>query len=112
MGTSDRDDSNAFVFLDKGCKKEKDENMEYKYKKNEYYQQFKIRAFRFVSAATNDVYLHCRVEVCREGDKDSNCAKGCEGVDRKRRSLNSDASSEVLTVGVIKVAKGANAQPA
>jgi len=110
--TSDRDDSNNFVFLDKGCKKEKDEAMTYDFKTNEPVQQFRIRAFRFVTGATSEVFLHCRVEVCREGDKDSNCAKGCAGGGRRRRSLASDSASEVLTVGAIKVVKGANAQSA
>jgi len=74
--------------------------------RNEDTQRFKVRAFRFLTGSGNTVYLHCRVEVCREGDKDSSCAKGCEGVDRRRRSLVGDASSEVLTVGVIKIADG------
>jgi hypothetical protein len=90
------------------CKK--DSTLQYDFKADKPLQQFGVRAFRFITGSTNDVYLHCKVEVCREGDGDSNCAKGCRSGSRRRRSLASDASSTTLTIGLIKVTQNANAQ--
>lgn len=39
-------------------------------------QRFSVEAFKFVGDFPF-VYLHCSVVVCRVGDPDSRCSKGC-----------------------------------
>ncbi|EDO42853.1 predicted protein [Nematostella vectensis] len=105
--TSDPKYKNQHKIITTGCKK--DSTVQYDYKTSKPIQFFRMRSFRFLSENSDNIHIHCEVEACRADDKDSNCAKGCQPSSRKRRSLYSDASSTLLTIGSVKVVSDANA---
>ena len=67
-------------------------------------QRFSLVAFRFKSGY-DDVYIHCKLTVCRINDEESKCAKGCqkeENTSRKRRDASDDLSVN-LYIGPVRL---------
>ena len=61
-------------------------------------------AFRFKSGY-QDVYIHCKLTVCRSDDQESKCEKGCkkgENESRKKRDVTEGYPVDVY-VGPIKL---------
>ena len=80
--------------------------MDYRYEKNAQ-QFFNLAAFRF-KEGYDDVYIHCKMTVCRSDDAGSRCDRGCgENSRRRRRSTEEDMSAE-LYVGPLKTKKMTN----
>ena len=55
-------------------------------------QRFSLVAFRFKSGY-QDVYIHCKMTVCRSKEEGSKCAKGCqenENDSRKKREVKDE----------------------
>ncbi|XP_001628544.2 ZP domain-containing protein [Nematostella vectensis] len=82
--TSGYEDMPRYVFINDSCAT--DSTVQLKHTETAA-QRFSMGAFRFLPDY-NDVYLHCEVVACRQGDKDSRCAAGCprSGGGRRRRS--------------------------
>ena len=67
-------------------------------------QRFSLVAFRFKSGY-QDVYIHCKMTVCRSKEEESKCAKGCqenENDSRKKREVKDDFLIKQF-IGPIKV---------
>ena len=78
----------------------RDNTLKYNYgEKSQHF--FSVSAFRF-KEGYDDVFIHCKLTVCRDGDTDSRCARGCEGA-RRRRSLKEDDLSANLYIGPLKL---------
>lgn len=80
-----------------------DKYLEYEYKKSAS-QSFSFLAFRFKSGY-QDVYIHCKLTVCRSDDQESKCEKGCkegENESRKKRGVTEGYRVDVY-VGPIKI---------
>ena len=87
----------SFFFCFFSCSK--DNTLEYQYgQKSEHF--FNVAAFRF-TGNYDDVYVHCKLTVCRKDDDESRCVKGCQPTKRKRRSTEEDLSVN-LYVGPLK----------
>ncbi|XP_064173128.1 deleted in malignant brain tumors 1 protein-like isoform X2 [Anguilla rostrata] len=57
--------------------------------------QFRFQAFAFLRSHA-EVYLQCKVAICRANDYSSRCSQGCRT--RKARSLRSAANGETATI--------------
>ncbi|XP_035255589.1 deleted in malignant brain tumors 1 protein isoform X2 [Anguilla anguilla] len=57
--------------------------------------QFRFQAFAFLRSHA-EVYLQCKVAICRANDYSSRCSQGCRT--RKARSLRSAANDEAATI--------------
>ncbi|XP_072546631.1 CUB and zona pellucida-like domain-containing protein 1 isoform X2 [Salminus brasiliensis] len=68
-----------------------------------YYAQFRFKAFKFLRTHPY-VFLQCRALVCADNDYGSRCRQGCRM--RRKRSLDSDQNSQIVTLGPITL-KGA-----
>ena len=79
--------------------------MEYQYEKRAE-QFFDLAAFRF-QEGYDDVYIHCKLTVCRSDDAGSRCDRGCDASRRRRRSTEEDMSAE-LYVGPLQTKKMTN----
>ena len=79
--------------------------MDYQYEKKAE-QFFNLAAFRF-KEEYDDVYIHCKLTVCRTDDAGSRCDKGCGENGRRRRSTEEDMSAE-LYVGPLQAKKMTN----
>ncbi|XP_078356402.1 ZP domain-containing protein-like, partial [Oculina patagonica] len=77
----------------------RDNTLEYRYHQNSKHL-FNIAGFRF-KEGYDDVYIHCKLTVCRKGDSESRCVRGCEASKRRRRSTEEDMSAEVY-IGPLK----------
>jgi len=73
--------------------------LEYQYEKKAE-QFFNLAAFRF-EERYDDVYIHCKLTVCRTDDVGSRCDRGCDENKRRRRSTEADMSAD-LYVGPLK----------
>lgn len=78
----------------------RDNTLKYTYEQKSE-QFFSVAAFRF-KEGYDDVFIHCKLTVCREDDSGSRCARGCEG-GRRRRSINEEDVSVRLTIGPMKL---------
>ena len=78
-------------FLLSSCSR--DNTLKYTYTKGASHN-FSVSAFRF-KENYDDVYIHCKLTVCRESDAGSRCDRGCEASRRRRRSIQEDFSAEV-----------------
>ena len=74
--------------------------MDFQYdQKSEHF--FNLAAFRF-KENFDDVFIHCKLTVCRTDDAGSRCEKGCDAGKRRRRSTEEDMSA-VVYVGPVKL---------
>ena len=73
--------------------------MNYQYEKKAE-QFFNFAAFRF-KEGYDDVYIHCKLTVCRSADAGSRCDRGCGEARRRRRSAEENMSAD-LYVGPLK----------
>jgi len=68
---------------------------------------FQIQSFSFNGHETSDVYLHCRVYICRSDDTSPACvqntASDCPGLKRRRRSADSAIETKTITAPVVRV---------
>ncbi|KAJ7353936.1 hypothetical protein OS493_031076 [Desmophyllum pertusum] len=95
--SSSFDSTPDHLIIENACSR--DNTLEYQYgQKSQHF--FNVAAFRF-KEGFDDVYMHCKVTVCRSNDDGSQCAKGCEPSKRKRRSMEEDMSVN-LYVGPLK----------
>ena len=81
----------------------RDRYLEYEYEKSAY-QNFSFVAFRF-KKGYDDVYIHCKLTVCRSDDEKSKCDSGCqeeENQSRRKRNIHDEYRTE-LYVGPIKM---------
>ena len=80
-----------------------DKYLEYEYKKSAS-QSFSFLGFRFKSGY-QDVYIHCKLTVCRSDNQESKCEKGCkkgENESRKKRDVKEGYQVDVF-VGPVKL---------
>ncbi|PFX28974.1 ZP domain-containing protein-like [Stylophora pistillata] len=85
------------VIIDKACSK--DNTLQYNYgQSSEHF--FNIAAFRFAESF-NDIYVHCKLTICRKDDGESRCAKGCQPTRRRTRSTEEDFDAS-LYIGPLK----------
>lgn len=85
------------------CRCPRDKTLEFEYKMSGE-QRFSLVAFRFKSGY-QDVYIHCKMTVCRSKEEESTCAKGCqenENDSRKKREVKDDFLIKQF-IGPIKV---------
>ena len=81
----------------------RDRYLEYEYEKSAY-QNFSFMAFRF-KKGYDDVYIHCKLTVCRSDDEKSKCDSGCQeegNQSRRKRNIHDEYRTE-LYVGPIKM---------
>ena len=81
----------------------RDRYLEYEYEKSAY-QNFSFVAFRF-KKGYDDVYIHCKLTVCRSDDEKSKCDSGCQeegNQSRRKRNIHDEYRTE-LYVGPIKM---------
>ena len=91
----------------------RDRYLEYEYEKSAY-QNFSFVAFRF-KKGYDDVYIHCKLTVCRSDDEKSKCDSGCQEIrerekkkkikgnqSRRKRNIHDEYRTE-LYVGPIKM---------
>ena len=71
----------------------RDNTLKYAYTKGAFHN-FSVSAFRF-KENYDDVYIHCKLTVCRESDTGSRCDRGCEAGRRRKRSIQEDFSAKV-----------------
>ena len=83
----------------------RDNTLDYRYEKSAQ-QFFNLAAFRF-KEGYDDVYIHCKMTVCRSDDAGSRCDRGCGDNRRRRRSTEEDMSAE-LYIGPLKTKKITN----
>lgn len=95
---SDYDSTPDHLIIENACSR--DNTLKYTYEQKSE-QFFSVAAFRF-KEGYDDVFIHCKLTVCREDDSGSRCARGCEG-GRRRRSINEDDLSVSLTIGPMKL---------
>ena len=87
----------------------RDNTLEYDYGENSEHF-FNLAAFRF-KENYDDVFIHCKLTVCRKGDDQSRCAKGCQPSKRRRRSTTEGLEEELsaeLYVGPVKLKQSTN----
>ncbi|XP_078381598.1 ZP domain-containing protein-like [Oculina patagonica] len=99
--STDYDAETDHLIIEEACPIDK--YLEYEYKKSAT-QSFSFLAFRFKSGY-QDVYIHCKLTVCRSDDQESKCEKGCqedENDSRKKRDITEGYSAD-LYVGPIKI---------
>lgn len=87
--------------IEQGCLR--DRYLEYEYEKSAY-QNFSFVAFRF-KKGYDDVYIHCKLTVCRSDDEKSKCDSGCQeegNQSRRKRNIHDEYRTE-LYVGPIKM---------
>lgn len=87
--------------IEQGCPR--DRYLEYEYEKSAY-QNFSFVAFRF-KKGYDDVYIHCKLTVCRSDDEKSKCDSGCQeegNQSRRKRNIHDEYRTE-LYVGPIKM---------
>ncbi|KAL9964294.1 hypothetical protein ACROYT_G027915 [Oculina patagonica] len=95
--SSSFDSTPDHLIIENACSR--DNTLDYTYdKKEEHF--FNLAAFRF-KEGYDDVYIHCKLTVCRKADSGSRCDRGCEASKRRRRSTEEDMSAEVY-VGPLK----------
>ncbi|KAK3741096.1 hypothetical protein QZH41_013929, partial [Actinostola sp. cb2023] len=83
--TEGYDDKPQYVFINERIDRRlyQDKTMKYDFEKSAV-QRFSIAAFRFLPSYDN-VYFHCKVTACPQGDSNSRCAVGCKSGDKSRR---------------------------
>lgn len=85
------------VIIDKACSK--DNTLQYQYgQRSEHF--FNLDAFRFTESFS-DIYVHCKLTICRKDDDESRCAKGCQPTKRRKRSAEEDFGAS-LYIGPLK----------
>ncbi|XP_068734243.1 ZP domain-containing protein-like [Montipora capricornis] len=100
---SDFDSTPDHPIIENACPR--DSTLEYDYEpEDEHF--FSVDAFRF-KRGYDDVYIHCKLTVCREEDSESRCAKGCQE-NRRRRSVSSDDLTVSLTLGPLRLSDETN----
>ncbi|XP_018593706.2 oncoprotein-induced transcript 3 protein [Scleropages formosus] len=80
-----------------------DETVKQYNSKDQLSKHFQVPVFKFVGNDNGEVFLHCRVLVCGEGESDSRCSRGCQR--RLRRQVRSDKYQEqrILSGGPIRI---------
>lgn len=103
--SSSYDSTPDHLIIEKACSR--DNTLEYDYgEKAEHF--FNVAAFRF-KENYDDVFIHCKLTVCREADDQSRCAKGCQPSKRRRRSkIEEEDFSAELYVGPMKFKRTSN----
>lgn len=103
--SSSYDSTPEHLIIEKACSR--DNTLEYDYgAKAEHF--FNVAAFRF-KENYDDVFIHCKLTVCRKADDQSRCAKGCQPSKRRRRSSTEEEDfSADLYVGPMKLKRPAN----
>lgn len=77
----------------------KDNTLQYQYgQRSEHF--FNLDAFRFTESFS-DIYVHCKLTICRKDDDESRCAKGCQPTKRRKRSAEEDFGAS-LYIGPLK----------
>ncbi|XP_068734229.1 deleted in malignant brain tumors 1 protein-like isoform X3 [Montipora capricornis] len=100
---SDYDSTPDHLIIENACSR--DSTLQYDYESQaEHF--FSVDALRF-KRGYNDVYIHCKLTVCREDDSESRCAKGCQEK-RRRRSVSSDDLTVSLTLGPLRLSDETN----
>lgn len=87
--SQDINDKPDHAIIENACPRDKTLEFEYKMSGE---QRFSLVAFRFKSGY-QDVYIHCKMTVCRSKEEESKCAKGCqenENDSRKKREVKDD----------------------
>jgi len=88
------DSTPLHLIIEDACSR--DNTLDYQYEKSAE-QFFSFSAFRF-KEGYDDVYIHCKLTVCRTDDAGSRCDRGCDSARRRRRSTEKDLSVQ-LSVG-------------
>ncbi|CAH3107039.1 unnamed protein product [Porites lobata] len=99
--SQDINDKPDHAIIENACPRDKTLEFEYKMSGE---QRFSLVAFRFKSGY-QDVYIHCKMTVCRSKEEESKCAKGCqenENDSRKKREVKDDFLIKQF-IGPIKV---------
>lgn len=69
--------------------------------------RFQIQSFSFNGHETSDIYLHCKVYICRQDDTSAACVQktkaDCTGSKRRRRSADSAIEAKTITAPVVRV---------
>ncbi|KAG7462709.1 hypothetical protein MATL_G00187640 [Megalops atlanticus] len=69
--------------------------------KDQLSKHFQVPVFKFVGKDNREVYLHCRVLVCGNGD--SRCSQGCQRRLRREVWTNTHQDQHLLTSGPIQI---------
>lgn len=85
------DSTPVHLIIEDACSR--DNTLDYQYEKKAE-QFFNLAAFRF-KEGYDDVYIHCKLTVCRTDDAGSRCDRGCDAGRRRRRSTEEDMSAEL-----------------
>lgn len=101
--SSSFDSTPVHLIIEDACSR--DNTLDYRYEKNAT-QFFNLAAFRF-QEGYDDVYIHCKLTVCRTDDAGSRCDRGCGENRRRRRSTEENMSTE-LYVGPLQTKKMTN----
>ncbi|KAJ8359837.1 hypothetical protein SKAU_G00163620 [Synaphobranchus kaupii] len=95
------DEALKYYLIKDGCIS--DETVRQYSAKDQLSKHYQVPVFKFVGKDNREVFLHCRVLVCGQGEGESRCSQGCQR--RLRREVWTSAHQEqrLLTGGPIQI---------
>ncbi|XP_035256461.1 oncoprotein-induced transcript 3 protein [Anguilla anguilla] len=71
--------------------------------KDQLSKHYQVPVFKFVGKDNREVFLHCRVLVCGQGEEDSRCSQGCQRRLRREVWTSAHLEQRLLTGGPIQI---------
>ncbi|KAL4641284.1 oncoprotein-induced transcript 3 protein-like [Arapaima gigas] len=99
--SSSADQALKYYLIKDGCIS--DETVKQYNSKDQLSKHFQVPVFKFVGNDNREVFLHCQVLVCGQGESDSRCSQGCQRRLRRQVWSTKHQDQRILTGGPIHI---------